>query len=884
MKKYIALVLLLLISLLNPLPIQANVGGSISGGGTINSGASFSVSISVSTDLTAQAVQAYISYDSSKLTITGSSGNSNYNLTAGATSFLLDSPSTAQTGSFNVVNITFQATSSFTAGTSTSITLSRIEVSDGVSFQSGGSGSVTVNIAQALSSDNTLSALAVDGSNVLSSLAYSTDNASATITATANHSGASISGTGTKTLNYGANTFNVVVTAENGSTKTYSVSITRNDTRSTVNTLSALTVNGTNVLSSLSTSTDSASVVVAATATDSKATIEGTGTKTLNYGSNSFNIVVTAENGSKKTYTLTITRNDTRSTDNTLSALTVNGTSVISSLAYSTDDASITIAASVNDAKASVSGTGTKSLAYGVNTFNIVVTAENSTTKTYSVKVTRNDNRSTVNTVSSLTVDGSSVEGFSNTKTYYDLGSTEATSITIAAERTDTKSSITGTGTKTLAYGTNTFKVVVTAENTDVKTYTIVIKKTDTRDTDSSLKDLSLEGVDLNFDAKELYYYAVVENGVSTIDISATPNQSSATVSGAGTKSLAIYENTFNIVVTAENQSKTTYSIKIMRKDAKGFLGDVSDNNNLSTLSIENYDLDFSNSLINYEISIPLEETSIVVNAVAEDAAATVTINYPESLKLGKNTITVDVLSESFELKTFTITVIRGANIEELGQEDMAKFIDELVAEDLILSISNGEVIDTTLLNKITEMGKKLKIIVNDPALGNIANWYINADSIQSLKDLVFGLGYGSDYSKQLDELSNFAPKLVLNLEYSGPIGSGVFLEADVSDQFVNGDIVTVYHFDPLKNRFSLIAKDVKVIDGWITFEPGHASEFVISKAEFYTFPISYKILFAIAVIQFLAMLMVVFVIFGTDYRKWFKKSMKQRKMKTSSR
>lgn len=59
-----------------------------------------------------------------------------------------------------------------------------------------------------------------------------------------------------------------------------------------------------------------ANIVV--TKEDSKATVTGDGSKKLNYGKNTYNIEVTAEDGTKKTYTLNITRPDSRSKENYL--------------------------------------------------------------------------------------------------------------------------------------------------------------------------------------------------------------------------------------------------------------------------------------------------------------------------------------------------------------------------------------------------------------------------------------------------------------------------------------------------------------------------------------------------------------------------------------
>ena len=57
---------------------------------------------------------------------------------------------------------------------------------------------------------------------------------------------------------------------------------------------------------------DVESVEVYATASDSKATISGTGRKTLQNGANALNVVVTAEDGTTKTYTINVTREGTQ--------------------------------------------------------------------------------------------------------------------------------------------------------------------------------------------------------------------------------------------------------------------------------------------------------------------------------------------------------------------------------------------------------------------------------------------------------------------------------------------------------------------------------------------------------------------------------------------
>jgi hypothetical protein len=60
-------------------------------------------------------------------------------------------------------------------------------------------------------------------------------------------------------------------------------------------------------------STTVSSIIINATANDAAATVSGAGTKALDYGDNTFEVVVTAEDGiTTKTYTIVVTREDSR--------------------------------------------------------------------------------------------------------------------------------------------------------------------------------------------------------------------------------------------------------------------------------------------------------------------------------------------------------------------------------------------------------------------------------------------------------------------------------------------------------------------------------------------------------------------------------------------
>lgn len=99
-------------------------------------------------------------------------------------------------------------------------------------------------------------------------------------------------------------------------TNTYKITVKVTEPKSKNNNLSSISVDGYKLVKKSDTSytldvgNSVSKITIKATAADSKASVSGTGTKSLNTGSNTFNVVVTAESGAKKTYTITVNRKD----------------------------------------------------------------------------------------------------------------------------------------------------------------------------------------------------------------------------------------------------------------------------------------------------------------------------------------------------------------------------------------------------------------------------------------------------------------------------------------------------------------------------------------------------------------------------------------------
>ncbi len=153
-------------------------------------------------------------------------------------------------------------------------------------------------------------------------VAYSVSKVTITATAEMSTTKVTISPTpSSTTLTAGKETsFSIKCTAEDGTAKTYTVKIKRAEDpnkKSNDATLKALTVTGATISPKFAKTTykytatvpyETSSISVAASANDSAAKVTGTGSKSLQVGSNTISVACTAEDGTKLTYTITVTR------------------------------------------------------------------------------------------------------------------------------------------------------------------------------------------------------------------------------------------------------------------------------------------------------------------------------------------------------------------------------------------------------------------------------------------------------------------------------------------------------------------------------------------------------------------------------------------------
>ncbi|MDH5301220.1 MAG: cadherin-like beta sandwich domain-containing protein [Gammaproteobacteria bacterium] len=433
---------------------------------------------------------------------------------------------------------------------------------------------------------------------------------------------ASGASSGSIALNVGNNTITVVVTGSDGVTqKIYSVTVTRSSGLSSNANLSALTLSSGTLSPVFDAATTSYTAAVANTVStltltptlaDNKASVlvnnaAASTPVSLAVGSNTISVMVMAENGSSKTYTVAVTR--AASTNTNLSALQISTGAYSPAFEASVTSynqlvantiTSVTVTASTelsvsslkinNVAVTSGQPSAVINLITGLNAINVTVIAQDGiNSKNYVLNITRlgSSNANLSNLVFSS---GALLPAFSSGTTTYSQNLPYAiASLTVTPTLADLNATslkingadvLSGTVSNNLNLnvGANTINTVVVAEDgTTSKTYAVTVNRAAPA-ADANLAALTISnGVFLPaFAAATTSYSVSVANSVSALVITPTANDSkyfSITVAGAATASgsansvnLAVGTNVVKVIVTAEDGiTSKTYTLNITR-------------------------------------------------------------------------------------------------------------------------------------------------------------------------------------------------------------------------------------------------------------------------------------------------------------------------------
>lgn len=170
---------------------------------------------------------------------------------------------------------------------------------------------------------------------------------------------------------------------------------------------------------------------------------------------------------------------------------------------------------------------------------------------------------------------------------------------------------------------------------------------------------------DKEFDKDTISYVLTVPYDTKSVILSGSAFDVYAKVDGLIEYDFLDDEKTVSVVVTAEDGSTKTYTVKIVR-DAKPLVNSISyvysSNNYLKELTIASYDIDFDKFVNEYTIKVDSDVKFLDIKAVAEDSRARVEITGNENFKTGNNIVTITVTAENGDVNVYELTVNKKAS------------------------------------------------------------------------------------------------------------------------------------------------------------------------------------------------------------------------------
>jgi hypothetical protein len=324
----------------------------------------------------------------------------------------------------------------------------------------------------ALPSDVALATFTVNGQAVRNGgrLFLEPGTAAVAVVATPSDPSSSVVITGRTGLTSGANTLTVVVTSQAGTTGTYEVTLNV-QAPSNISSLVVFKVSGARVADGTTVFVPSGTTAVAVTAlpSDSAASVVVTGGTNLVRGDNTLTVVVTAEDGS--TTTSTVTLNVLANDDTSLALFQYDGSDVANGDEFELDSdvTSVEITAEPTTNLSTVEIIGADALVPGRNVVKVQVTAQDTSVATY--RLIFNVAAAVDTTVETFLVNG--VDATSGDPIELPNGTTR---VNVKVVTTDPTASfiVTGDGRVTpLEEGENELVLTVTASSGDSETYTV---------------------------------------------------------------------------------------------------------------------------------------------------------------------------------------------------------------------------------------------------------------------------------------------------------------------------------------------------------------------------------------------------------------------------
>ncbi len=266
-------------------------------------------------------------------------------------------------------------------------------------------------------------------------------------------------------------------------------------------------------------------------------------------------------------------------------------------------------------------------------------------------------------------------DAFNPFDTQYKLDVTSPT-VSVYATLTSTDSNyVVGYEPRTvnLKYGMNTVLIKIQNKEGKIRTYTILVNRTDDRTSDNTLSDISVDVGKIDFNSNVTDYKIEIPKNTSSVNVNATIASDLASyVEGYEPGEVEIQNDTNVKLIKVKSQtgSTRTYVLTFVKEDS-----DVIEDKSLQIddLVIPNLYVPFESNISNYSFSVGYETDTIDLKYNLKDKNSRVVITYKRKsdteykvtsnvgipLEVGENFIEIKVINSNEEVSYYRLTIIR---------------------------------------------------------------------------------------------------------------------------------------------------------------------------------------------------------------------------------
>lgn len=421
--------------------------------------------------------------------------------------------------------------------------------------------------------------------------------------------------------------------------------------------------------------------------------------------------------------------------------------------------------------------------------------------------------------IGSLYVDGYTLQPtFSKTIYQYNLiVPSDVSVVNIIATKSDKRQTITGFGTKKLAYGDNEFPITVSAQDGSSRTYNITVHRIDDRTGDTSLTTLSVSDTNIKYEDKKRNYEATVSRSVDSVLITARTTDPNATLVGTGRKKLNIGPNTFTLNVASSGGRLSTYTITINRSNEE--LQVIEKSSKLKSIKANNLVLDLQENKTRWFYGTSKNTDSLSIEAIPESSTAQVEIIGNENLKAGLNHITIKVTEPAEKVEEgekqpeddvteYHLIVYKDYDkVTIINEINNTKFNSDISYSTIE---SDSHIIPSSTLKYLKEHNYKLYY--------NVVNLYN-------------GIIYQAILSENLPDTDLDASFKKINtspITYETSLPSGTEILLYLEDAFLDGTNVKIYTYDEA-GKYTLLTDGITVKDGYINFIANGQKNYIVT-------------------------------------------------------